>query len=113
MSIAAVPSAPGEALASEFETLFREHYELVYRTAYSVTGNRPDAEDVLQTIFLRLFRRLPPDFDRNPKGYLYRAAINLSLNIVRSRKRQASADGLDQLAAPIELTPAGTDDTVR
>ena len=80
MSIAAVPSAAGEALANDFEELFRAHYELVYRTAYSVTGNRPDAEDVLQTIFLRLLRRLPPDFDRNPKGYLYRAAINLSLN---------------------------------
>jgi RNA polymerase sigma factor (sigma-70 family) len=113
MSIAAVPSAPGEALADEFEALFREHYELVYRTAYSVTGNRPDAEDVLQTIFLRLCRRLPPDFDRNPKGYLYRAAINLSLNIVRSRKRQVPADDLERLPAPVEPAPPGPDDGTR
>src|SRR5215216_4186145 len=113
MSIAAVPSALGEALADEFEALFQEHYELVYRTAYSVTGNRPDAEDVLQTIFLRLFRRLPSDFDRNPKGYLYRAAINLSLNIVRSRKRQAPVEDLEQMPAPLEAAPADPDDAIR
>ena len=113
MPIAAVPSAPGEALANEFEELFRSHHELVYRTAYSVTGNRHDAEDVLQTIFLRLLKRLPPDFNRNPKGYLYRAAINLSLNVLRSRKREAPADGLEGLSAPVDMTPMVSDDPMR
>jgi RNA polymerase sigma-70 factor, ECF subfamily len=113
MSIAAVPSVAGEALANDFEELFRTHYELVYRTAYSVTGNRPDAEDILQTIFLRLLRRLPPDFDRNPKGYLYRAAINLSLNIIRTRKREAPADDLDRLPAPVDPGPMPADDPMR
>lgn len=113
MSIAAVPTAAGEALANDFEELFRDHHSLVYRTAYSVTGNRHDAEDVLQTIFLRLLRRLPHDFDRNPKGYLYRAAVNLSLNIVRSRKREAPADGLECLAAPVDPALATADDPIR
>ena len=54
-----------------------------------VTGNREDAEDVLQTIFLRLMRRaVPPAFDKNPAGYLYRAAVNVSLNTIRFRRRQ-------------------------
>jgi RNA polymerase sigma-70 factor (ECF subfamily) len=113
MSTAAVPSAASDALANEFEELFRAHYELVYRTAYSVTGNRHDAEDVLQTIFLRLFRRLPPDFDRNPKGYLYRAAINLSLNIIRSQKRHVPDDDLERLPAPVEPSAPGPDDATR
>jgi RNA polymerase sigma-70 factor (ECF subfamily) len=89
------------ALAKDFEELFREHYQLVYRTAYGVTGSRQDAEDVLQTIFLRLLRRRPPDLTSNPKGYLYRAAINLSLNIVRTRQRQNLTDGVEQLLAPV------------
>jgi RNA polymerase sigma-70 factor, ECF subfamily len=105
MPTAAVYSLPGDTLANDFEVLFRAHHELVYRTAYSVTGNRSDAEDVLQTIFLRLLRGLPPGFDANPKGYLYRAAINLSLNTLRSRKHLASADGLDQLPAPVDTAP--------
>ena len=46
-----------EPLEQEFEELFHEHYPLVYRTAYSVTGTREDAEDVVRTIFLRLYRQ--------------------------------------------------------
>ena len=79
----------GTPLTQEFEDLFREHYQLVYRTACTVTGSPEDAEDVLQTIFLRLLRRaVPPDFRQNPKGYFYRAAVNLSLNTIRLRNKQ-------------------------
>jgi RNA polymerase sigma-70 factor (ECF subfamily) len=65
-----------------------------------VTGNRQDAEDVLQTIFLRLIRReSPPALTQNPKGYLYRAAVNESLNVIRTRKRQELTDNLDSVEA--------------
>jgi RNA polymerase sigma factor (sigma-70 family) len=80
-----------EPLADELETVFREHSRLVYRTAYTVTASAQDAEDVVQTLFMQLLRRgFPPDFKRNPKGYLYRAAVNHALNSVKSRQRQAS-----------------------
>src|SRR5262245_49639898 len=73
----------------EFEGLFREHYLLVYRTACVITGSTVDAEDVLQTIFLRLLRRsTPPDIRKNPKGYFYKAAVHLSLDTIRSRQRE-------------------------
>ena len=53
----------------ELEQIFREHYYLTYRTAYGVTGSPEDAEDVVQTIFLRLLRReFPPNIKRNPKA---------------------------------------------
>lgn len=101
MSIAAVLNACETALASELEELFREHHRLIYRTAYSVTGRRGDAEDVLQVLFLRLLRRgLPPDLQQNPKGYLYRAAINLSLDTVRNRKRRDQVESDLVLVAP-------------
>ena len=59
----------------EVEELFREHYGLIYRAAYAVTGRRADAEDVIQNLFLRLVQReLPPEIRVSPKGYLYRAA---------------------------------------
>jgi RNA polymerase sigma-70 factor (ECF subfamily) len=61
---------------------------MVYRTAYGVTGTAEDAEDVLQTIFLRLVRReLPTNLKANPRAYLYRAAVNVSLSTLRSRRR--------------------------
>ena len=62
---------------------------MTYRTAYGITGSSEDAEDVVQTIFLRLVRReLPPGLKKNPKAYLYRAAVNLSLNTIRGRNRR-------------------------
>ena len=45
------------AIPGEFERVFRAHHGLVFRTAYRITGNAADAEDVSQTVFLRLFRR--------------------------------------------------------
>ena len=76
------------SLEREFEQLFREHSQMLYRTAYSLLDNAADAEDVLQTIFVRLLRNgLPPDLHRNAKGYLYRTSVNLSLDQIRSRKR--------------------------
>lgn len=92
MSSVAVFRRPHEPLAEDLEDAFREHSRLVYRTAYSVTGSAQDAEDVVQTLFLQLLRRgLPPAFKTNPKGYLYRAAVNLSLNAVKSRRRRPTA----------------------
>jgi len=82
-------SRPTADHREEFEGLFREHYLLVYRTAWVITGNSDDAEDVLQTIFLRLMRRsVPPDIRKNPKGYFYKAAVHLSLDTIRSRRRE-------------------------
>jgi RNA polymerase sigma-70 factor (ECF subfamily) len=54
-----------------------------------VTGNVLDAEDVLQTVFLRVMRNTT-DLSPNPKSYLIRAAINAGLDIVRSRSRSKS-----------------------
>src|SRR5262245_1704614 len=75
---------------SEFDQLFRAHYPMVYRTAFSVTRSAEDAEDVLQTVFLRLLgREFPAELKKNAKSYLYRAAFNASLDILRSRRRSA------------------------
>jgi RNA polymerase sigma-70 factor (ECF subfamily) len=98
-----------EPVADELEQAFRQHSRLVYRTAYSVTGRAQDAEDIVQTLFLRLARSgFPADFQKNPDGYLYRAAVNLSLNAVKARRRHASAaDPADlQLAAAPDASEA-------
>ena len=80
-------------LSQEFEAIFRDHSEFVYRTAYRVTGSAEDAEDVMQTVFLKLFRNLQPsDVRQKPKAYLYRAAVNTALNVVRSRQHQVLTD---------------------
>ena len=74
--------------ASELETLFQAHHGRVFRTAQRITGSAADAEDVLQTVFLRLVKGQDDyDWSANPEAYLSRAAINASLDLLRSRTR--------------------------
>ena len=89
--------ATGRPLPEDFEKIFKEHHELVYRAAYRITGSSEDAEDVLQTLFLRLLRReMLPDLERNPKAYLHRAAINIGLDIVRQRGRHVRPEDFEE-----------------
>jgi RNA polymerase sigma-70 factor (ECF subfamily) len=73
--------------SQDFSRVFENRHGLVFRTAYRITGNAADAEDVLQTIFLRLLRRYPsmplPD---NEESYFRRAAVNASLDLLRARQ---------------------------
>lgn len=99
MQATRVPRMDTEAFPQEFEDLFRENYVLAYRTAYGVTGRVEDAEDVVQTVFLRLLNReRPRDLLKNPKGYLYRAAVNLSLSIVQARQKRERTHASEDLA---------------
>src|SRR5918912_1873347 len=83
--------------ASELETLFQAHHGRVFRTARRITGSASDAEDVLQTVFLRLVKGQEDyDWSQNPEAYLSRAAINASLDLLRSRTR-SNAVALDEV----------------
>src|SRR5438874_13841848 len=83
-------------LPQDFERMFRDHHDLVYRSAFRITGNAEDAEDALQILFLRLLRReCPPDIESNPKAYLHRAAVNVALDILKVRGRSVSIDGAE------------------
>lgn len=96
--------APHQPLAAlppeEFERLFQEHHARVLQAAYRITGNATDAEDVLQTIFLRLLRREDaPDLSSTPGSYFYRAAINAALDLVR-RRGGPRPISLEELSTP-------------
>jgi RNA polymerase sigma-70 factor (ECF subfamily) len=97
-------------LPEDFERIFNENHALVYRVAYRITGSTEDAEDVLQTLFLRLLRReILPDIERNPRAYMHRAAINIALDIVKQRARTLTTGTVEELAerAPhYEATPS-------
>ena len=67
---------PAVPVPGELERAYQEHSGLVFRTAYRVTGNAADAEDVLQTVFLRLVRRdASAAALENHESYLRRSAV--------------------------------------
>ena len=87
---------PAIAIPDELDRAFRAHHGLVFRTAYRITGNAADAEDVLQTVFLRLVHRSnSSEAMQSEESYLRRAAINAALDILRSRQSDRSVELVD------------------
>ena len=93
-------------LRSRLDGLFQRYHKQVFLAAHRVTGNPMDAEDALQTVFMRLLRRTDgQELSDDLGSYLHRAAVNAALDIVR-HKRSANTSPLDD-DAPIEADPAG------
>lgn len=100
---------PATHPAADLESVFREHHAMVFRAAYRVTGNATDAEDVLQTVFLRLLKRDPEAEPVASIGsFLHRAAVNAAVDLMRSRQniRNIPLDDLEPvLAEPAHHSP--------
>jgi RNA polymerase sigma factor (sigma-70 family) len=80
------PTERVEARA-RFDVFFAEEHERLFKALYFVTGDRHDAEELMQDAFLKLWER----WDRietidDPTGYLFRVA----LNGFRMRRRRAA-----------------------
>lgn len=89
---------PSEGALAE---LFQNHSRQVLAAAYRVTGSRQDAEDALQTVFLRLTSRWDElRLSETPGPYLRRAAVNAAIDLLRSRAA-ARAIGLDDLSVEL------------
>ena len=80
--------APARArYAAALETLMERHSSRVYRVAFGITRNHPEAEEVVQDVFLTLFRKIDMFEGRAALGtWLYRVAANAAL-IKRRGKR--------------------------
>jgi RNA polymerase sigma-70 factor (ECF subfamily) len=74
-----------------FAELYERHYEAVFRAALRVTGNPADAEDVLQTVFLRILARGGDLGAAPPAAYFRRAAVNASVDLLRRRAVHAES----------------------
>ena len=75
-----------------FAGLYERHYETVFRAALRVTGNPADAEDVLQTVFMRVLARREEVGDvAQPAAYFKRAAVNAAVDVLRRRDLHAES----------------------
>ncbi len=89
---------------TELSKLFGEHHRRVLTAAYRITGSMADAEDVAQAVFLRLASTRGSV--TNAGSYLYRAAINGALDLLRRRK--AHPNGAIEEAAGIAAVSRGS-----
>lgn len=69
---------------SAFASLYDKHAALVYGVAMRVLGNREQAEDVTQSVFLQVWARPEAFAGGNFAAWIARVARNASLDILRS-----------------------------
>ncbi len=90
-----------------FAELYERHYEAVFRAALRVTGRAADAEDVLQTVFLRVLSRGGNAEEvAQPAAYFRRAAVNAAVDVLRRRELH-SESAYDDLAPHAAVQPPG------
>lgn len=74
---------------ASFDQLFYRHYDRVYGLLFRLLGNRDEAEDITQEVFLKLYRQpLSGNKEHNVGGWLYRVSTNMAYNHIRSRSRR-------------------------
>jgi RNA polymerase sigma-70 factor (ECF subfamily) len=90
---------------AEFEVVFREHKDAVYRFAWRMTGSPAAAEDVAQDVFLSLLRQPDRfDFTRGPvRPFLLGVARNLSLKRWRGESRWSELEEQQFVAEPVAI----------
>lgn len=109
---AAIP-IPMTDTSDQLSQLFADHHRRILVAAYRITGSMADAEDVAQTVFLRLGSGegypgagIPM---KNAGSYLYRAAVNGALDLLRRRKI-AAAESIDTAAEVAATSRAASPD---
>ncbi|GAB2764681.1 RNA polymerase sigma factor SigE [Nocardioides salsibiostraticola] len=70
-----------------WDEVVEQHSARVYRLAYRLTGNRHDAEDLTQEVFVRVFRSLDTYTPGTFGGWLHRITTNLFLDQARRKQR--------------------------
>ena len=79
----------GQGDESAFERLFYRHYDRIYGVLFRLVGNRDEAEDLTQEVFVKLYQHhFGSGREHNVSAWLYRVAMNMGYNALRSRRRR-------------------------
>lgn len=78
-----------ELIAAERFAIFREYYDELVTYLTTKLRSREQAMDVAQETFLRVLTREPSSPILQPRAFLYRTALNLSIDLFRKRRQQA------------------------
>jgi RNA polymerase sigma-70 factor, ECF subfamily len=93
---------------AQLEEVFRAHQTCVLKAAYRLTGNMADAEDVLQSVFLRLTcGTVDSSRISNLQSYLHKSAVNAALDLIRSRgcREDVPVEAADELESNPGISP--------
>src|SRR3954447_9187346 len=80
-----------------FDTLMRQYERLVLVTALRLLGSMPDAQDISQEVFLKLYRNLSKVGGSSMTSWLYRVPVNACHDQRRRRRPESPVEFAEQL----------------
>lgn len=109
---------PDEALAVDtvkgdlqaFEELVKRYQGAVFRLAFRMTGQREEAEDAAQEVFIQVFKKMYQfDPDKRFAPWLFRVATNICISRLRARKKVIMLNFDDPAQRRLEFEQADID----
>ncbi|MEO8466177.1 MAG: RNA polymerase sigma factor [Gammaproteobacteria bacterium] len=95
---------------NEFAALIAPHLPVLFRAAYRLTGNRPDAEDLLQDVCVRAHAHITSlKSATQPKAWLLKVQYRTFVDGIRRHRRSPLATGEDFDATRMSDTPTPED----
>ncbi len=92
-----------------FERLYGEYHAPIYNLCARILGDREEAKDLTQEVFIKAFAQLPQQGeDLKLRAWLYRVATNACFNALRTRRRPEGGEGV-----ALEELPAARDEFQR
>ena len=80
-----------------FKELVDRHSRTLFKTAYRLTGNEADADDLVQEAFLRAYRKLDRFDGRSQfSTWLYRITVNCGMDLMRKKSRRNARAAIDE-----------------
>jgi RNA polymerase sigma factor (sigma-70 family) len=73
---------------NKFEAVLNSEKKKIFNYLLKILRNREDAEDILQEVFIAFYNKMETVDENYFTSYLYRAAHNKALNLIKSRKRK-------------------------
>ena len=95
-------SAIRQGDSEAFEALYEGLKIPVYTVILRITQDRQEAEDLLQKLFVKLYRFPPKDEVKNPRAYILQSARNMALDSVRSRREALPLDLFGETEKSVE-----------
>lgn len=80
-----------------FEDIYAELNTPVYTIIVRMTCDTGMAEDILQEVFIKLYRSPPKQSVRDPRAYIFKMAHNLAIDSMRKRRPDVSLEALDDM----------------
>jgi RNA polymerase sigma-70 factor, ECF subfamily len=86
---------------TDFELLFNANSKKVFNICLNIVQSREDAEDIVQEVFIEVFHSFNTFSEKSaPSTWIYRIAVNKSIDFIRAKKRKKRFSFITQLFHP-------------